>query len=450
MRRTLGEFRWIRFAGRGCSVAAVMAFTLAACGGGSGGTTAQSSTPATNTGGTGATNAPSGQTSAGGVVVASQSPAITNTIASGVFTRWIEGTVNPNVVVGSAGNQTILASPNYPNDPPVWTGTAFVAHAMYTPYARPGAPNWNALQGTMPYLSSSDGINWTAAYTTIPNPLGAGNYMEVQHIASDGKGVIAAYGIDVAESSTIGEGELFVAFADVATMTWRVALLGVKSTLSAPLGEGVSYAYGRWYVSYPAASSDGITSAYIESADGIAWQPSGARSVRFLSNFKGDALYRSERATSTDLITWMPYAPAADPRYTYSTPNTNSSISNSKAIVFTPVGKTLGAGTTPVRGSTLVSLDGKTWLEGVINGSASVAFTCSDRLFMAQYGYGTALAFLSDDGLNWTQTTLPTLTANAADPAAGEYYLTGGCLPAIGRAFLFTRGLPGNRIFYSG
>ena len=36
-------------------------------------------------------------------------------------------------------------------------------------------------------------------------------------------------------------------------------------------------------------------------------------------------------------------------------------------------------------GNMLVSLAGKTWLEGVFNGSANAAFTCNDRLFMPQY-----------------------------------------------------------------
>jgi hypothetical protein len=40
--------------------------------------------------------------------------------------------------------------------------------------------------------------------------------------------------------------------------------------------------------------------------------------------------------------------------------------------------------------------------------------------------------------------------ANTAEPTLGEYYVIGGCLPTIGRAFLFTRKLAGNRVFFSG
>ncbi|MBN3781111.1 hypothetical protein G3O06_26730 [Burkholderia sp. Ac-20345] len=365
------------------------------------------------------------------------SPAVTNTIKSGIFTSWTQGSINATINIPGTGTTTVGVTAASAS--PFWTGSNLMVLGS------------NASTNTATYLTSPDGINWAAQYTTLPNPLGSGYSMQVLNMTSDGNGNIAAYGVDIATSGSPATGQVFVAFADASTMTWQVSLLNVQQSVlpsvavtgGSPGREyGISYAYGRWYLGY---QPYGSAVTYVESTNrGSSWQPSGAGSLVFLSNFKKDNLYRSAKATSPDLTAWTTYQPSVNGTNYFQV--TSTAISNSKAIVFSPAGNQAVAngGLTGIK--TVVSVDGKTWSAGDINSNATAAFTCNDRLFMLTSSYpAAATSYASDDGINWTQGTLPALNAGT-----NESYLTGACLPVAARAVVFTSGTSGNRVFYSG
>ncbi|WP_419684370.1 hypothetical protein ACN22W_11705 [Burkholderia theae] len=375
-----------------------------------------------------------GSSSSGPDTGPTQSPAVTNTIKSGIFTAWTQGNINATVNIPGSGATSVSVGPA--SAAPFWTGSNFMVMGA------------NTSSNTVTYLASPDGINWAAQYTTLPNPLGSGYNMLVLNMTSDGNGNIAAYGVDVATNGSVGQ--VFVAFADASTMTWQVSLLGVQQSVLPPVAVnggspgheyGIAYAYGRWYLGY---QPYGAAVTYVESVNrGNSWQTSGAGSLVFLSNFKGDNLYRSAKAVSSDLTAWSAYQPSVNGTNYFQF--TSTAISNTKAIVFAPAGNQAVAngGLTGIK--TLTSQDGKTWGAGDINTGATAAFTCNDRLFMLTSSVPpVATSYISDDGINWTQVTLPALNTGA-----NESYLTGACLPATQRAVVFTSGTGGNRVFYS-
>jgi hypothetical protein len=398
-------------------VTASITSLLAACGGGS----------SDNNAGSGST---------GTTTPSVPSPAVTNTIKSGVFTSWTQGSINASVTIPGIGATTVTVGAG--SGAPFWTGSGLMALGS------------TVSGNTVTYLSSPDAANWTAQYTTLPNPLGAGYSMQVLNMASDGNGTIAAYGVDIGTTGSPATGQVFVAFADTATLTWQVSLLDAQQSLLPPVAVsggapgheyGVAYAYGRWYLGY---QPSGSALTYVESLNkGSSWQASGAASLVFLNNFKGDTLDRSAKASSSDLTTWTAYQPSVNGTAYLQT--SSNAISNSKAIVFAPAGTQAvsNGGLTGLK--TVVSVDGKTWSAGDINASATAAFTCSDRLFMLALAPAATTAYVSDDGINWTQETLPALNSGS-----NENYLSGGCYQsAASRAVVFTAGTSGNRVFYS-
>jgi hypothetical protein len=117
----------------GAMVAAALLF--AGCGGGGGGggsPTSTTSAPGSSSG------ASSGATTSGtSAQAAAQSPAVTNTIASGVFTSWTQGNpISSSVSLPSDGSQPVFI---VGAATPFWTGSDLVIQGAFAG-SPPGTP----------------------------------------------------------------------------------------------------------------------------------------------------------------------------------------------------------------------------------------------------------------------------------------------------------------------
>jgi hypothetical protein len=303
------------------------------------------------------------------------------------------------------------------------------------------------LAGTLGYLTSTDGMTWQAQAATIPNTVGANYVMYPKSLASDGKGTLAVLGLVLPSSTSWGNGvsqpaatstySAFVAYANTSTMTWSVTMLPVSSANAA---NAITYAYGNWWVTYaPTAGATSTQEAVLKSTDLVHWSTTNAPGVNFQPAFtQGHPYWVVSGGTpsySDDLNTWTSTPPVSSDgtiRYFGGTV-----VSNANVMVMTNVERISNASNQEIdSGNVIESTDGVHWTQGgfsTFTGQPN-AFACSNRLF----AYGNTQVdgiFLSDDGLNWTQTTLPKLTNSS-----GVYddYSVGGCLSAANRAFMFT------------